>query len=142
MKPLLTRSKKEARLEIVPLIDVIFFLLATFILVSLSMTKQPGVRVALPETMTSQPHELAENVTITISPQGALYWNDDMIGYDRFLIELMKYRETCRQEGREGRILLNADRKAPYGKVAVILDEVRKSGIRKVTIESQAKTSA
>ena len=41
-------SRKRARIEIIPLIDIIFFLLATFIMVSLSMTKNQGVQVALP----------------------------------------------------------------------------------------------
>ena len=39
---------KRARIEIIPLIDIIFFLLATFIMVSLSMSKNQGVQVALP----------------------------------------------------------------------------------------------
>ena len=133
--------KKSARLEIVPLIDVIFFLLATFILVSLSMTQQPGVRVALPESKTSQPHELARNVTITVSVQGGVYWEDEMVTFDRFLMELMKYRETCRLGGLEGRVLLNADRNASYGQVATILDEVRKAGITRVTIETRVKSA-
>ena len=41
-------KRKSARIEIIPLIDIIFFLLATFIMVSLSMTKNQGVQVALP----------------------------------------------------------------------------------------------
>ena len=41
-------KRKKARLEIIPLIDIIFFLLATFVMVSLSMTKNQGVQVALP----------------------------------------------------------------------------------------------
>lgn len=129
--------KKSARLEIVPLIDVIFFLLATFILVSLTMTQQPGVRVALPESKTSEPHELAENITITVSRQGGIYWEESMVTFDRFLMELIKYHETCRIEGTQARILLNADEKASYGQVATILDEVRKAGITKVTIETR-----
>ena len=44
---------KRARIEIIPLIDIIFFLLATFIMVSLSMTKNQGVQVALPTAGTA-----------------------------------------------------------------------------------------
>ena len=133
--------KKSARLEIVPLIDVIFFLLATFVLVSLTMTQQPGVRVSLPKSKTSEPHELAENVTITVSEQGGIYWEESMVTFDQFLMELLKYRETCRQDGLETRVLLNADRHASYAQVATILDEVRKAGISKVTIETQVASA-
>lgn len=140
MKLPIPLKKKSARLEIVPLIDVIFFLLATFILVSLSMTQQPGVRVSLPESKTSEPHELAENITITISRQGGLYWEESMFSFDRFLMELIKYRETCRLNGTQARILINADEKASYAQVATILDEVRKAGISKVTIETRVSS--
>ena len=46
-------GRKRARIEIIPLIDIIFFLLATFIMVSLSMTKNQGVQVALPTAGTA-----------------------------------------------------------------------------------------
>ena len=46
--------KKRARIEIIPLIDIIFFLLATFVMVSLSMVKNHGINVALPTASTSQ----------------------------------------------------------------------------------------
>ncbi len=141
MKTIVPPLKKSARLEIVPLIDVIFFLLATFILVSLTMTQQPGVRVELPLSKTSEPHELAESVTVTISQQGGVFWDEAMVSFDRFLTELIRYQQTCKIDGVQARILLNADRGAPYGQVATILDEIRKAGISKVTIETKVRAS-
>ncbi len=47
-------ARKRARIEIIPLIDIIFFLLATFVMVSLSMTKNQGVKVALPGAAAAQ----------------------------------------------------------------------------------------
>ncbi len=49
------RPQKRARIEIIPLIDVIFFLLATFMMVSLSMVKNKGISVNLPVAAASQP---------------------------------------------------------------------------------------
>lgn len=134
-------AKRHARIEIIPLIDVIFFLLATFVLVSLSMTKVPGVRVALPQSETSQPHELAEMVTVTVTDRGLLHWDQDTLSFDQFLLRLMRYKDECRLAGLEPRILLNADTRAPYGQVVTVLDEIRKVPIEKVTIETQVKRS-
>lgn len=142
MKALPRHERKAARIEIIPLIDVIFFLLATFVLVSLSLTKQPGVKVALPIAETGQAHELAEAVTVTIGRQGALHWDQDEIAWDNFLIRLLRYGEESRMAGKTPRLLLNADRQAPFGQVAVVLDEIRKAGIQKLTIETQAGPAA
>ncbi len=49
------RSKKRARIEIIPLIDIIFFLLATFVMVSLSMVKNKAIPVNLPPASTGAP---------------------------------------------------------------------------------------
>jgi biopolymer transport protein ExbD len=49
------RGQKRARIEIIPLIDIMFFLLATFVMVSLSMVKNQGIPVRLPSAATGQP---------------------------------------------------------------------------------------
>ena len=46
-------SRKKARIEIIPLIDIMFFLLATFVMVSMSMVKNQGIAVNLPKASTS-----------------------------------------------------------------------------------------
>jgi biopolymer transport protein ExbD len=142
MKSFRAPPRKKARIEIIPLIDVIFFLLATFVLVSLSMTKLPGVRVRLPESETSQPHELAETVTISITDKGGLYWNKEALTFDQFLLRLVRYQQGALQAGHEARILLNADTRASYGACVTILDEIRKAGIVKVSIETEVKRAA
>jgi len=131
--------KKKARVEIIPLIDVIFFLLATFVLVSLSMTSQPGVRVSLPESETAQPHELAQTATVTVTDKNALFWDKDSITFDQFLTRIVRFREECRIAGTDPRILFNADMQADYGPCVTILDEIRKAGIEKVSIETRVK---
>lgn len=130
------RPGKKARIEIIPLIDVIFFLLATFVLVSLSMTRVPGIRVTLPQSITSSPHELGESVTVSIDENNLLFWNKEPVGFNTFLNKLESYVATCRIDGKKPRILLNADRNAGYGQCITILDEVRKAGLEKMSIET------
>ena len=128
---------KRARIEIIPLIDVIFFLLATFVLVSLTMTRMPGVPVTLPETVTAVPHDLVETVTLTVTEKRMLFWDKDFVTFDQFLIKLVKY--TQERDVTKIRILLNADAKANFGDIIAVLDEIRKIQIQKVSIETKLK---
>ncbi|MGH9797690.1 MAG: ExbD/TolR family protein, partial [Candidatus Polarisedimenticolia bacterium] len=70
---------KRARIEIIPLIDIIFFLLATFIMVSLSMTKNQGVQVALPTASTAaslgDQAELEKALTLSVNDKGEVFFN-------------------------------------------------------------------
>ena len=132
--------KKKARIEIIPLIDVIFFCLATFVLVSISMTSQPGIRVNLPESETSQPHELGETVTITVNDKNVLFWGKESITFDQFLIRIVRFKGECDHAGHEARILFNVDMQAGYGACITMLDEIRKAGIEKVSIETRVKS--
>src|SRR5882672_1183611 len=71
---------KKARIEIIPLIDVIFFLLATFVLFTLSLNKIASIDVNLPipAPPTAAPPD-PDMVTLQISDQNSCYWNTEPI---------------------------------------------------------------
>ena len=69
------RRKGRECIEIMPLIDIIFFLLATFVMVSLSMVKNRGIPVRLPSDSTDTPQEQGEVATISINAVGSLFYN-------------------------------------------------------------------
>jgi biopolymer transport protein ExbD len=73
--------RKKARIEIIPLIDVIFFLLATFVLFTLSLNRIQSVPVDLPVAAppSSTPPNPNDNVTIQVSGDGAIFWNKELI---------------------------------------------------------------
>src|ERR1700742_2231469 len=73
---------KRARIEIIPLIDIVFFLLATFVMVSLSMVKNQGISVNLPSASTGNPQEAKNIVTVTISDKGQLYFDKELVPYE------------------------------------------------------------
>ena len=77
------RGVRRARIEIIPLIDIIFFLLATFIMVSLSMTKNQGVQVALPTASSAaslgDQQEMDKAVTLSVNEKGEIFYNKDKI---------------------------------------------------------------
>lgn len=126
---------KKARIEIIPLIDVIFFLLATFVLFTLSLNKSNGLNVQLPVSATSEPRDPAGSVTISVTDEGTLAWNKDLVTLDEFLQRLQQYRV---QEP-EGRILINGDERAFFAQAIYVFDEARKAGFTKVYIETRVR---
>ncbi len=128
-------GKKKARIEIIPLIDVVFFLLATFVLFTLSLNKSDGVSVTLPSSETGEPRDPAGSVTISMTSEGAIAWDKDLISASEFLTRLQAYK----QREADPKVLINADENSTYQQVRYLLDEARKAGIQKVLIETKMK---
>ncbi len=126
---------KKARIEIIPLIDVVFFLLATFVLFTLSLNKSDGVTVVLPEAEISEGRDTQGTVTISVTDEGAIAWNKDLVTLDDFLQRLQVYK----RDNPEGRILINGDERAFFAQAIYVFDEARKAGFTKVFIETRAK---
>ena len=132
-------SVKRARIEIIPLIDIIFFLLATFIMVSLSMTKNQGVQVALPTASTSaslgDQQEMEKAVTLSVNEKGEVYFNKDKITIAQLPMRL----QTLKSTSKDPKVIINSDTGADFKHVVAVLDEVRRIGIGKVGINTDKK---
>ncbi len=126
---------KKARIDIIPLIDVIFFLLATFVLFTLSLNQSGGLAVSLPATRSSKARDAADAVTLSIRDDGTLGWDKEPITLDQFLIRLQAYKQTQA----DPRILINGDENALFQQVRYVVDEVRKAGIRQILIETRIR---
>jgi len=133
------RGKKGARIEIIPLIDIIFFLLATFIMVSLSMSKNQGVQVALPGSSTAQSlgdqQEMEKAVTLSVNDKGEIFFNKDKILISQLPLKLQTFKLTAK----DPKVIINSDGAADFKFVVAVLDEVRKIGIAKVGISTDKK---
>lgn len=125
---------KKARIEIIPLIDVIFFLLATFVLFTLSLSKIQSVPIDLPEAVVTQNKEEPDMVTIQVSDQGTLYWNREIISKDDLAPRLADYKKAP-----DPRVLVAGDPKALFGPAVEVLDAVREAKIEKVSIETRVR---
>jgi biopolymer transport protein ExbD len=133
-------GKKKARIEIIPLIDVIFFLLATFVLFTLALNKSEGLTgVTLPQSETGEIRDPSDSVTLTVTEEGTIGWNKDPVTLDQFLERLKTYKVS----NPEGKILINGDDNALFQTAIYVFDEVRKAGFQKVLIETRVlpKTS-
>ena len=126
---------KKARIEIIPLIDVIFFLLATFVLFTLSLNRSGGLSVALPSTETSQPRNAEGAVTISITAEGTLAWDQQPITLYDFILKLQAYKQVETNP----RVLINGDEKAAFSQVRYVVDEVHKAGIGQILIETRIR---
>lgn len=133
------RGKKGARIEIIPLIDIIFFLLATFIMVSLSMSKNQGVQVALPVASSAQSlgdqQEMEKAVTLSVNDKGEIFFNKEKVLPSQLPLKLQTFKMTSK----DPKVVINSDGAADFKFVVTVLDEVRKIGIAKVAISTDKK---
>ncbi len=127
------RANKKARIEIIPLIDIIFFLLATFVMVSLSMVKNKGIPVHLPVASTSVAQDRKDYASITITEKGEIYFDKQIVVPG----QLPVYLQKLKAQTADPKIFINGDDKAYFGHAIKVLDEVRKMGITKVAIETK-----
>lgn len=126
------RSKRRARIEIIPLIDIMFFLLATFVMVSLSMIKNLGVNVHLPAASTSSAQDLRNYVVITVTAADQYSWNKETVTLPQVIVKLQQLKDS----NSDAKIFINGDAKAHFENVVSVLDEARKVGLTKVAIQT------
>ena len=121
---------KKARIEIIPMIDTMFFLLVFFMLASLAMIQQHGLPVNLPHAATGQ-DEIKQVVTVTLTQDGKLYYEKEQLGS---AAEISPRLNQLQNNGKKPSVVINADRKVEHGRVVEVLDATRKSGIASVAV--------
>jgi biopolymer transport protein ExbD len=134
-------GKKKARIEIIPLIDVIFFLLATFVLFTLSLDKIGSVPVQLPKAVQNPTQQKPDEdmLSIQVSEAGTFYWRigtgtaPELISAGEIAPRLEDYKN--RFQGK-AKVLVRGDNKAKFGAAVMVLDEIRRIGIQQVSVET------
>jgi biopolymer transport protein ExbD len=122
----------EARIEIIPLIDIMFFLLAAFMLVSLSMTHVKRVPINLPTASTAQEETTTPPIQITIDAEGVTTWDSKVV-----TISEITERLKSAVAGGETRVMISADAETRHRQVVGVLDAVKAAGVEKVGIETR-----
>lgn len=129
----LPTENAEARIEIVPLIDIMFFLLASFMLVSLSMVNLKSLKVNLPTATAASSDSKKDIVDVSIDKAGAAFLDKQPVR-DRQLSDGLL---ALKRQNPNLRVFISADRDARYGDVIRALDLVHSAGIDKVAFEIQ-----
>jgi biopolymer transport protein ExbD len=121
----------EARIEIIPLIDIMFFLLAAFMLVSLSMVTSKSVKVNLPTATTATAETRKDFINLSIDRSGAIFLDQQPMGAN----ELSRHLAGLHSTNAGIRVFISGDKDARHGDVIAALDLVRAIGIEKVAFE-------
>jgi biopolymer transport protein ExbD len=126
--------KKRARIEIIPLIDIMFFLLASFMMVSLSQTHMKGIKVNLPAAIAPPPTTQKDYVAIRVAAGPVYYFDNEFVPDDQVMPRLFKLH----QDNPDIKISISAEMMAMHGDVISVLDKVRTAGIKKVGYQIRA----
>ena len=125
-------AERPGEINIVPMIDVIFSILAFFIISTLYLTRSEGLPVNLPSASTakSQP---STKITVTIQPDGVLALNRKPIQLEALEGEVRSLVET----NSESLVIVNADQKVDHGRVVSVMDRLRRVKGAKLAIAAQ-----
>jgi len=126
--------KKHARIEIIPLIDIMFFLLASFMMVSLSQTHMKGIRVNLPAAVGPPPSGVKDFVSIKVLEGNAVFFDNQYVEDGQVLPRLYQLHRA----NPDIKISLSATPMAMYGDVIGVLDKIRLANIKKVGYQIRA----
>ena len=119
---------KRARIEIIPLIDIMFFLLASFMMVSLSQVHMKGIRVNLPAAIAPPPSTVKDYVSIKVQEGNAVYFDNQYVSDDQVLPRLYELHRG----NPDIKVSISGSLMAMHGDVITVLDKVRAAGITKV----------
>jgi biopolymer transport protein ExbD len=128
---------RKARIEIIPLIDVVFFLLATFVLFTISLAKIRALDVPLPVT---GPPVAGPDTTIYLqaSHDGVFYWKEgrdgppEIVAREAIAPRLASYARRVAKP----RVFVRGDGHATFGAAVMLFDEVRRAGIKHASVET------
>ncbi|WP_188397674.1 biopolymer transporter ExbD [Sporomusa sp. GT1] len=126
------RVERQPKLMIIPMIDIIFFLLVFFMMSTLYMVEQRTLPVSLPQASAAQA-DVAKNVAITIARDGAVYVEQEQIPPELFKVRIQA--QLVRQA--DSAFVLRADKQAEYGRVVQVLDELKALGVKKVAVATE-----
>jgi len=120
--------EKKTRLEIIPLIDVMFFLLASFMMVSLTMSKQQTIKVDLPVASSSQSDFKPDMLNLAVDAKGDLYSNKTPVTLPQLENELAaRYAKD-----KNTPVYISGDANTRFADLVWLLDSVKRVGFTKV----------
>ena len=133
------RAKRKPRIEIIPMVDVMFLLLVFYILASIGLTIERGIPVSLPDAASSEA-AVVEETKITITKSGDVFLNHDKISLDT-LGEAVKEKADGMPGGlkhlQEGYVVLNIDMDVPHRQVIQAMDQLRDIGISNFSMATE-----
>lgn len=131
-------GQRHARIEIVPLIDIMFFLLASFMLVSLTMSKQQTIKVNLPTATQAKPDLKPDMISLAVDRTGAVFMEKQPVTFP----DLFQTLTNRLAANTNLPVYISGDLETTHGAMVQVLDLVRQAGVQKVAFNVQAEAAA
>ncbi len=126
------RQKRKVRIEIIPMIDIMFFLLVFYMVTSQAIAQQQGLGVELPQV--AQPGETAAaEVTLSIDAKGTIFVNDQKVEPSDEAAAVVR----AMAKNPQGLLVVRADKHVEHGKVIAAMDQARQAGVRRFAIAAE-----
>ncbi len=127
-----TLHTRPARIEMLPLIDVVFLLLVVFIYTMLSMAVHRGLPVRLPNSTAAQ-IDRETTISITVQADGQVFIDKAPVAPDQLTAELQRLAAADQEKG----VLLFADRQLSYQRLFRVLDQIRQAGVSRISLQAE-----
>lgn len=125
---------KKSRIEIVPMIDTIFFLLVFFMMASLAMTTSKGMPVNLPKASTASQRPTVK-VVLTLTGTNSYFIDKQRVGFD----EVCSILKARLKDNPSAVVVINCDKSQNWEKGIQLADEAKRAGARFLTIATEPK---
>jgi biopolymer transport protein ExbD len=126
------------RIEIIPLIDIMFFLLASFMMVSLSQVHMKGIKVNLPTGQRGETQSKKDYISVSVDSNGNPYFDkEEMKDYDALLARLKKVHD----ENPEAKVFIRGDADTVHFNIIRVLEICRQAGFYKVAFEIKSESA-
>jgi biopolymer transport protein ExbD len=129
---------RKARIEIIPLIDIMFFLLASFMMVSLSQVHVKGMKVNLPTGISGQTQSKLDYVSLSVDRDGQIYYDKQKVEPNEVYQKLVQVHRISPG----AKIFIRGDRDAYHGDIIRLIEQVRAAGIYKIAFEIKSPSVA
>jgi biopolymer transport protein ExbD len=130
--------KRHSRIVIIPLIDIMFFLLASFMMVSLEMSRTENIKVNLPPASQSQQDYRPDMINIAVDKSGAVWLEKKLISLSELSLVLSnRFRADINLP-----VYISGDRDTLHGYMVKVYETVRSAGIQKVAFMTDSRQTS
>ena len=127
----------KARIEIIPLIDIMFFLLASFMMVSLSQVHMKGMKVNLPTGVSGETQNKRDYVSVSVDVDGNPYFDKTKMDYDKLAATLKQVHDA----NPDAKVFVRGDRDTVHGNIIRVLDILRSVGYYRIAFEIKSESA-
>jgi biopolymer transport protein ExbD len=128
---------KKARIEIIPLIDIMFFLLASFMMVSLSQVHMKGMKVNLPTGVSGETQNKKDYISLSVDRDGFFYFDKERVDIEK-LTQLLQQVHAATPDAK---VFVRGDTESIHGNVIRLLNVVRSAGFYKMAFEIKSEAA-